>query len=254
MEDQNTEGKARETSALSKKSLRQHIRQRKARHTDEELVALSQPIVEAVLADPRFQEAQTVLLYHSLPDEVYTPGLIAAALRMGKRVLLPVVISRTEMEIREYLPTTEMALSDDFHILEPQGAAFTDYASVDCAIIPGMAFDAQGHRLGRGRGYYDRFLAQAADVYKVASASPSSWSRPCPAKPPTWRWTAWSAALCSRSAPVLRKALSRRHIIKKPPDLRSFEQRSGGLIFSLSSAPLPRPRAFVAPGGNLGIS
>ena len=149
MEDQNIEGKDRETSALSKKSLRQHIRQRKARHTDEELVALSQPIVEAVLADPRFQEAQTVLLYHSLPDEVYTPGLIAAALRMGKRVLLPVVISRTEMEIREYLPTTEMALSDDFHILEPQGAAFTDYASVDCAIIPGMAFDAQGHRLGR---------------------------------------------------------------------------------------------------------
>lgn len=87
MEDQNIEGKDRETSALSKKSLRQHIRQRKARHTDEELVALSQPIVEAVLADPRFQEAQTVLLYHSLPDEVYTPGLIAAALRMGKRVL-----------------------------------------------------------------------------------------------------------------------------------------------------------------------
>lgn len=150
MEDQNIEGKDRKTSALSKKSLRQYIRQRKARHTDEELVALSQPIVEAVLADPRFQEAQTVLLYHSLPDEVYTPGLIAAALRMGKRVLLPVVISRTEMEIREYLPTTEMALSDDFHILEPQGAAFTDYASVDCAIIPGMAFDVQGHRLGRG--------------------------------------------------------------------------------------------------------
>lgn len=172
MEDQNIEGKDRETSALSKKSLRQHIRQRKARHTDEELVALSQPIVEAVLADPRFQEAQTVLLYHSLPDEVYTPGLIAAALRMGKRVLLPVVISRTEMEIREYLPTTEMALSDDFHILEPQGAAFTDYASVDCAIIPGMAFDAKGHRLGRGRGYYDRFLTQAADVYKLGLCFP----------------------------------------------------------------------------------
>ena len=85
MEDQNIEGKDRTTSALSKKSLRQHIRQRKARHTDEELVALSQPIVEAVLADPRFQEAQTVLLYHSLPDEVYTPDLIAAALRMDKR-------------------------------------------------------------------------------------------------------------------------------------------------------------------------
>lgn len=87
MEDQNIEGKDRETSALSKKSLRQHIRQRKARHTDEELVALSQPIVEAVLADPRFQEAQTVLLYHSLPDEVYTPWLLRPLPRPGRRCL-----------------------------------------------------------------------------------------------------------------------------------------------------------------------
>ena len=52
MEDQNIEGKDRETSALSKKSLRQHIRQRKARHTDEELVALSQPIVEPYWPTP----------------------------------------------------------------------------------------------------------------------------------------------------------------------------------------------------------
>lgn len=216
MEDQNIEGKDRETSALSKKSLRQHIRQRKARHTDEELVALSQPIVEAVLADPRFQEAQTVLLYHSLPDEVYTPDLIAAALRMGKRVLLPVVISRTEMEIREYLPTTEMALSDDFHILEPQGAAFTDYASVDC-VPSSPAWPSTPRATASGAAVATTTASSPRPPMSTrwASASPSSWSRPCPAKPPTWRWTAWSAAPCSRSAPVLRKALSRRHIIKK---------------------------------------
>ena len=161
-----------ENSSITKKELRQMIRKRKALYSDEKLVELSKPIVKAVLADPRFTNAHTVLLYHSLPDEVYTPELITTALKMGKRVLLPVVISKTEMEIREYLPTTTLERSEDFHILEPEGKAFTDFASIDCAIIPGMAFDAKGNRLGRGRGYYDRFLSQAQKVYKIGICFP----------------------------------------------------------------------------------
>ena len=172
-----------EDKRLQKKALRQLIRQRKAQYTETQLVDMSRSVVNQVLADPHFQKARTVLLYHSLPDEVYTPELIALALQAEKRVLLPVVISKTEMEIREYLPTTELACSEDFHIFEPQGEAFTDYASVDCAIIPGMAFDLQGHRLGRGRGYYDRFLAQAADVYKVGICFPFQCLPAIPAEP-----------------------------------------------------------------------
>jgi 5-formyltetrahydrofolate cyclo-ligase len=50
--------------------------------------------------------------------------------------------------------------------LEPIGEPFTDYASIDVAIIPGMAFDNKGHRLGRGKGYYDRFLSQLTSKTK----------------------------------------------------------------------------------------
>ena len=44
--------------------------------------------------------------------------------------------------------------------MEPSGGNFTDYAAIDLAIIPGMAFGSKGHRLGRGKGYYDRLLSQ----------------------------------------------------------------------------------------------
>lgn len=54
-----------------------------------------------------------------------------------------------------------------FHILEPTGTAFTDYDSIEIAVVPGMSFDAEGHRLGRGKGYYDRFLPRIPRAYKI---------------------------------------------------------------------------------------
>jgi 5-formyltetrahydrofolate cyclo-ligase len=98
-----------------------------------------------------------VLLYHSLPDEVDTHQLIGSALQEGKRVLLPVVVG-DDLELR-FLPTPDALREGAFHILEPTGAPFTDYAAIDLAVIPGVAFTPDGRRLGRGRGYYDRLLA-----------------------------------------------------------------------------------------------
>lgn len=99
----------------------------------------------------------TILLYHSLPDEVGTHDLIRHLHAQGKNVLLPTVVGE-ELELHCYQGEQELAVGTSFGIQESLGPLFTDYAHIDLAIIPGMAFTPQGHRLGRGKGYYDRLL------------------------------------------------------------------------------------------------
>ena len=94
-----------------------------------------------------------------MPDEVDIRPLIADLVSAGHHIVLPRVTGDDTMELRRYTSADDLR-EGAFHIQEPTGALFTDYASVDLALIPGMAFDAAGHRLGRGRGYYDRFLAE----------------------------------------------------------------------------------------------
>ena len=153
---------------MTKSEVRQEIRRRKAACSTEERAALSREVTAKLAATPQWQQARTVLLYHSLPDEVATHDLIAEALAAGKRVLLPVVVG-DDLELREYSVPSGLR-EGAFHIQEPTGAPFTDYAAIDLAIIPGIAFTPDGRRLGRGRGYYDRLLAQLS--------SPSSHTSP----------------------------------------------------------------------------
>lgn len=103
-----------------------------------------------------FKAAQTVLLFHSLPDEPWTHGLVARAAK-GKRVVLPVVVDDANLALRVYRGDADLRRGA-FNILEPCGPEFTDLAAIGLAVIPGVAFDPLGNRLGRGKGYYDRLL------------------------------------------------------------------------------------------------
>ena len=134
--------------------------------TQQELEAMSQPIMQALLADKAVAEARTILMYYSLPDEVDTHDAVNELVRRGKTVLLPRVIDGENMEIRIYEKPEDLQ-EGSYGIMEPTGKPFTDYAVIDVAVVPGMAFDGSGRRLGRGKGYYDRFLPKAVNACKI---------------------------------------------------------------------------------------
>lgn len=156
---------------MRKEELRQQIRQQKRQFTPEQLRELSLPVLARLR--PLLAEVSVIMAYYSLPDEVCTHQLIDELVAEGKTVLLPKVIDGETMELRRYTGRDDLE-EGAYHILEPVGELFKDYASIDVVLVPGLAFDAAGHRLGRGRGYYDRFLNGTdpnADVFDSAEGS-----------------------------------------------------------------------------------
>ena len=113
----------------------------------------------------------TILAYWPLPDEVDIRPLLDHLVAEGKTVLLPRVTGDDSMELRRYTSREDLQ-EGAFHIMEPTGPLFADDQQIQLALVPGMAFDAAGHRLGRGKGYYDRFLAPRPHIYKIGVCFP----------------------------------------------------------------------------------
>lgn len=148
---------------MTKQALRQHIRALKKQYLTEEQTPCEVPLTDLTKGQVPYE---IIMLYSALPDEVPTQTLMDELVALGKTVLLPRVINKTDMELRSYTGRKDLQ-EGAYGIMEPTGELFTDYDKIDVAIIPGMAFDAEGHRLGRGKGFYDRFLARVPHLYKI---------------------------------------------------------------------------------------
>lgn len=118
--------------------------------------------MEKLAAHPRFIDAGRVMLYASLPDEVETLPFIELW-RHRKTIILPTVVGDDIIPVE--LAGETVFAEGDFHIPEPQNHPYS--GDFDLIVVPGMAFDSDGHRLGRGRGYYDRFLSLHPNVYTI---------------------------------------------------------------------------------------
>lgn len=157
---------ARGVGALTKPLLREQMRMAKRQHA-QQLAEWSAEIVEKLWG----LHPSPILAYWPLPDEVDIRPLIDRLVDEGRTVLLPKVTSDETMELRRYTSRSDLK-EGAFHIMEPVGEPFDCYEQLTLALVPGVAFDAAGHRLGRGRGYYDRFLAGCPTLYKIGVCFP----------------------------------------------------------------------------------
>lgn len=144
---------------MEKKELRLHIKALKKQHSKEQLLEQSEKIMAKLEQHPDFVKAETVMLYSALPDEVQTQAFLEKW-HLKKQIILPTVVGDDIVPVA-YGKDTAFAVGD-FNILEPQNEPYT--GGFDLIIVPGVAFDRKGNRLGRGRGYYDRFLSHHLDV------------------------------------------------------------------------------------------
>ena len=147
---------------MDKKELRANIRLLKKQHTKEQLLEQSEIILSKLEQHPDFQKAHIVMIYSALPDEVQTQAFLEKW-RHKKQIILPTVVGDDIIPV-ELVENTGFAVGD-FNILEPQNEPYNgDY---DLIVVPGVVFDRHGNRIGRGRGYYDRFLCKHLNVKRI---------------------------------------------------------------------------------------
>jgi 5-formyltetrahydrofolate cyclo-ligase len=149
------------TISGEKGKLREEIRAKAANESDESKRLKSESITQKLLDDPLFQNSKALMFYVSIASEVETLPLIKKALKVGKRIVVPYIDKKSDslvpVEIKD--PLEDLA-PGSYGILEPRAELVRpfDINQLELVLVPGLAFDRLGHRLGRGKGYYDCFL------------------------------------------------------------------------------------------------
>jgi len=145
-----------------KHKIRKHIKDKFKAYSTLEKSRKSDIIRGKLFNEEEFKKAKVVMFYVSLKDEVDTLLMIDEALKAGKRIAVPVILKEEKRliagEIHNRLEDLE---SQHFGIYQPKQDRVKEIPldDIDLVVVPGVAFDRKNIRLGRGHGYYDRFLS-----------------------------------------------------------------------------------------------
>lgn len=163
---------------MDKKELRRKIKNMRLMLTEAEKLSAADAVFEQLEKCAAFILSKHILLYHSLPDELSTHAFLKKWAEK-KNFYLPRV-NGVNLEILPY-DCSRLELGS-FHIEEPVGNDLVDPEILELIVTPGVAFDANGNRLGRGKGYYDRLLS-ATKATKIGVAYHFQMVDSLPAEP-----------------------------------------------------------------------
>ena len=153
---------------MDKKELRKQVKVLKSQYSLEQKVEMSRPLWKELEQTDFFKEARTVLLYWSMDDEVFTHDYVCKW--AGEKTVLLPCVKGDVLELRVFKGMESLQPGEAFGILEPVGELYTDYDAIDLIVVPGVAFDVTRHRIGYGRGYYDKYLAKHPKLRSAAVA------------------------------------------------------------------------------------
>ena len=146
------------SGGLTKKQIRSKILLRLKTQKEEDRDRKSKIIKKKLFRTPVFKKAKIVMFYISFDGEVNTQDMIKEAHRLGKIVAVP-VCKRLSVTLRTCVLRNKAKLKKGpYGICEPAVKKYIKLEDLDLVIVPGIAFDKKGNRLGRGKGYYDYFL------------------------------------------------------------------------------------------------
>lgn len=143
---------------MDKKALRDSIRAQKRAMTEAQIQSASEALGKLFLASEQYKNAKTIYGYLPYNQEVHTTPMLAQALKDGKQVAVPKVYGD---EMR-FILLTDLSQVEKGYSNIPEPVADGPIANDPTALVlmPGLAFDKAGHRIGYGGGFYDRFLAE----------------------------------------------------------------------------------------------
>ena len=148
---------------LTKIKIRSKILLRLSIQKEEERVRKSSQIKRKLLRTKEFIRAKTVMFYIPLQGEVDTREMIKKAIKLGKKIAVPVCRKNRTIMLPALLSSHAKLKIGPYGVKEPAVQRCLSLKELDLVIVPGLAFDKKGNRLGRGKGYYDRFLSLLPD-------------------------------------------------------------------------------------------
>jgi len=158
----------------TKAEIRKRILEVRKGLTDEEAATKSEAIVQKVVKTPEYKEADNILLYADYCREVMTRGIFEDALLHRKRIYFPKVDKMTNTMEFYHIISLRQLERGYMDILEPREDMKMRYKfqpkEDTLAVLPGVAFDTSGYRLGYGKGFYDKFLANRRQISTMALA------------------------------------------------------------------------------------